>query len=304
MKRFIEKPDYERARKYYESGKYLWNSGMFCFRADVILDGIRRHATEVFEKTSESWDITKRDADNKSDAIYIENKVFPSIPTISIDYAVMEHVDNIKLMPGEIGWNDIGSWRSMSELLIPDASGNRLVGDVVLLETTNTYVHGDARVIAVVGVDSLVVIDTPDALLVGKGDKVQLVKEVVDNLKLNGHEAARWHRTVYRPWGTYTVLADSPHYKMKKIVVKPHASLFLQMHKRRSEHWVIISDTAEIINGDKIFVMRRDESTFIPAGSNHRLSNPGDEDLLLIEVQTGDYLGEDDIVRYEDRYGR
>jgi len=304
VKRFIEKPDYERAKRYYESGEYLWNSGIFCFRADVILDGIRKYATEVFDKTHESWDTTRKLSVNQKDAIYIENKVFPSVPTISIDYAVMEHVNNIKVMPSEIGWSDIGSWRSMSELVVPDANGNRLVGDAILLDTTNTYVHGDSRVIAVVGVDNLIVIDTPDALLVSKEDKVQLVKDVVDNLKLKDHEAAILHRIVYRPWGTYTVLAESPHYKMKKIVVKSHASLSLQMHKHRSEHWVIISGTAEIINGDKQFVMQRDQSTYIPAGSKHRLSNPGNEDLLLIEVQTGDYLGEDDIVRFEDNYGR
>jgi len=304
VKRFVEKPDYDRAKRFFESGNYLWNSGIFCFRADAILDGIRKHATEVFDKVQESWYATKSDPVHQPHVMYIEKNVYPGIPSISIDYAVMEHVDNIKVMPSEIGWSDIGSWRSMSELVVPDANGNRLVGDAVLIDTTNTYIQSDARVIAVVGVDNLVVIDTPDALLVGHADKVQLVKEVVENLKLHGHEAARWHRTVYRPWGTYTVLEDGQHYKMKRIVVKPRASLSLQMHRHRSEHWVIISGTAEIVNGDKHFTLQRDESTYIPAGYKHRLSNPGDEDLLLIEVQTGDYLGEDDIVRFEDKYGR
>jgi len=304
VKRFVEKPDYDRAKKYFDSGNFLWNSGIFCFRTDVILTDLRKHAREIFDKAHASWTVTMANPANQSNIVRIERNVFPSIPSISIDYAVMEHVGNIKVISSEIGWSDIGSWRSMSELVAPDTNGNRLVGDAVLLETTNTYIQSDGRLIAVVGVDNLVVIDTPDALLVGRGDKMQLVREVVGNLKLNGHEAARWHRTIYRPWGTYTVLEDGPHYKMKRIVVKPRASLSLQMHKHRNEHWVIISGTAEIVNGDKCFTLQRDESTYIPAGNKHRLSNPGDEDLLLIEVQTGDYLGEDDIIRYEDKYGR
>lgn len=304
VKRFVEKPDYERAKAFSEAGNYLWNSGMFCFRVDVILDGIRKHAPEIFEKTCESWNITSDDPSNKQHATYIEKEVFPKIPNISIDYAVMEHVDDVKVVPNEIGWSDIDSWRSMSELIAPDPHGNKLVGDAVLVETTNTYIQSDRRVIAVIGVDNLVVVDTPDALLVGHGDKMQLVKDVVDRLKMNNHEAVKWHRTVYRPWGTYTVLEDGQHYKIKRIMVKPWASLSLQMHKHRSEHWVVISGTAEIVNGGESFRLQQDQSTFIPAGNKHRLGNPGDEDLLLIEVQTGDYLGEDDIVRFEDKYGR
>jgi len=174
----------------------------------------------------------------------------------------------------------------------------------VLVESRNTYIQGEGRMIAVVGVDNLIVVDTPDALLVGHRDKMQLVKEVVERLRIDGHESAKWHRTVHRPWGTYTVLEEGPHFKMKSIVVKPGASLSLQLHKHRSEHWVVISGTAEVVNGEQALTLEKDQSTYIPAGHKHRLSNPGAEDLLIIEVQTGDYLGEDDIVRFDDKYGR
>lgn len=302
--RFVEKPDYDRARAFLQAGNYLWNSGMFCFCAGAILDAIRDNAPEIFVKASQSWHLSTNTEPGISNAIYIEREKFPSMPSISIDYAVMERVANIKVVPSDIGWTDIGSWRAMSELLAPDAQGNKLAAEAILVETRNTYIQGDNRVIAAVGVDNLVIVDTPDALLVGHRDKMQMVKDVVDCLKLNNHEAARWHRTVHRPWGTYTVLEDGRHYKMKRIVVKPGASLSLQMHKHRSEHWVVVSGIADIVNGDRNFRLERDQSTYIPAGNKHRLSNPGNEDLLLIEVQTGDYLGEDDIVRYEDQYGR
>lgn len=304
VKRFVEKPDYERAKAFFEAGNYLWNSGMFCFRVDTILDAIKKHAPEIYAKTHASWQVTRAEVRNNLQATYIEAEIFQTVPGISIDYAVMEHVDNVKVIPSLIGWSDIGSWRSISELVAPDPQGNKVIGDAVMIETTNTYVQGDRRIVAAVGVDNLMVIDTPDALLVGHRDKMQLVKDVVDRLRISGHEAARLHRTVYRPWGTYTVLEDGQHYKMKRIVVKPGASLSLQMHKHRSEHWVVISGIAEIVNGDRTFKLERDQSTYIPAGHRHRLSNPGNEDLLIIEVQTGDYLGEDDILRFEDNYGR
>ncbi|MGE5625986.1 MAG: mannose-1-phosphate guanylyltransferase/mannose-6-phosphate isomerase [Bacillota bacterium] len=303
VKRFVEKPDFEKAKGFLAAGNYLWNSGMFCFRADAILKAIERYVPEIHRKTRESWEASLAAAKDPA-AVQIENTVFPTVPAISIDYAVMEKADNVKVIPSEFGWSDIGSWRSISELVPPDERGNKVVGEAVLVDTGNTYVQGEGRMIAAVGVDNLIVVDTPDALLVGHRDKMQLVKDVVDKLKMDGHESAKWHRTVHRPWGTYTVLEEGPHYKMKRIVVKPGASLSLQMHKHRSEHWVVVSGTAEVVNGETILRLEHDQSTYIPAGHKHRLSNPGAEDLMIIEVQTGSYLGEDDIVRFDDKYGR
>jgi mannose-1-phosphate guanylyltransferase len=304
VKRFVEKPDLERAKAFLASGDHLWNSGMFCFRADAILAAIQRFAPDIYEKTLESWRLSSAAAKDLA-AVQIESDVFTQTPSISIDYAVMEKADNVKVVPSAFGWSDIGSWRSISELVEPDAQGNKVVGEAVLVDSSNNYVQADAgRVIAAVGVQELVIVDTPDALLVAHRDRTQSVKDVVDDLRKSGHESTKLHRTVHRPWGTYTVVEEGPHYKMKRIVVKPQASLSLQMHKHRSEHWVVISGTAEIVNGDETLRLEHDQSTYIPAGHKHRLSNPGREDLVIIEVQTGAYLGEDDIVRFEDIYGR
>ena len=303
VKRFVEKPDLEKAEAFLASGDYLWNSGMFCFRADAILKAVERFVPEVYAKTRESWRRTSAAAQDPA-VLNIESDVFPQAPSISIDYAVMEKADNVKVVPGSFGWSDIGSWRSVSELMEPDVRGNRVVGEAVLVNASNNYIQGEGRVIAAVGVEDLVIVDTPDALLVGHRDRTQSVKDVVDQLRKTGHEAAKLHRTVYRPWGTYTVLEEGPHYKMKRIVVKPKASLSLQMHKHRSEHWVVIAGSAEIVNGEQTLRLQHDQSTYIPAGNKHRLSNPGEEDLVIIEVQTGSYLGEDDIVRFDDKYGR
>ena len=304
VKRFVEKPDLARARDFVAAGNYLWNSGMFCFRADAILNALETHAPEIFAKTWQSWEITRSLETNEPDAIYIEPDVFAKVPGLSIDYAVLERAANVKVIPSEIGWRDIGSWRSMSDLLAPDASGNKVVGEAVLVEASNTYIQADRRVIAAVGVENLIIVDTPDALLVGHRDKMQLVKDVVDRLKIEGHESTRLHRTVHRPWGLYTVLEESPQYKIKRITVKPGAALSLQKHQHRSEHWVVISGTAAVTNGEQVTRLQKDESVYIPAGNVHRLSNPADVDLILIEVQTGAYLGEDDIVRLEDQYRR
>jgi mannose-1-phosphate guanylyltransferase len=303
VKRFVEKPDLERAKSFLASGDYLWNSGMFCFRADGILAAIQRYAPDIYAKTQESW---KRSAAAAKDprAVQIESELFPQTPAISIDYAVMEKADNVKVVPSAIGWSDIGSWRSVSELTAPDAQGNRVVGQAILVDSRDNYVQGGDRLVAAVGVEGLIVVDTPDAVLIAHRDRTQDVKQVVDKLKQDGHESAKLHRTVHRPWGTYTVLEEGRHYKMKRIVVKPRASLSLQMHEHRSEHWVVIEGVAEIVNGDKTFRLEHDQSTYIPAGHKHRLSNPGDTDLAIIEVQTGSYLGEDDIVRFDDIYGR
>jgi mannose-1-phosphate guanylyltransferase/mannose-6-phosphate isomerase len=304
VKRFVEKPDLERAKGFLASGDHLWNSGMFCFRADAILAAIQRLAPDIYAKTQQSWHLSAAAAKDPA-VVQIESEVFTQTPSVSIDYAVMEKADNVKVVPSAFGWSDIGSWRSISELLEPDAQGNKVVGEAVLVDAVNNYVQGEGgRVIAAVGVQDLIIVDTPDALLVGHRDKTQQVKDVVDRLRKDGHESTKLHRTVHRPWGTYTVIEEGPHYKMKRILVKPKASLSLQMHKHRSEHWVVIAGSAEVVNGDQTLRLEHDQSTYIPAGHKHRLSNPGEEDLVIIEVQTGAYLGEDDIVRFEDIYGR
>lgn len=304
VKRFVEKPDIETATRFVEAGNYLWNSGMFCFKAAAVLDALKKHAPEIYDGAAKAWQATLAARNNTLQAMHIDAESFAQVPSISIDYAVMEKADNVSVVAGEFDWSDVGSWRSVSDMVAPDERGNKILGDAVMVDSRNNYVQSDGRLVAAVGVDSLVIVDTPDALLVGDRDKMQLVKQVVEELRIQGNETAKLHRTVHRPWGTYTVLEDTPHYKMKRIVVKPGASLSLQMHHHRSEHWVVVEGTARIVNGDREYLLAKDQSSYIPAGNKHRLTNPGKLDLTLIEVQTGDYLGEDDIVRFDDVYGR
>jgi mannose-1-phosphate guanylyltransferase/mannose-6-phosphate isomerase len=216
----------------------------------------------------------------------------------------MEKSARVAVVPAAFAWTDIGSWKAVSELTAPDGQGNRAQGPAMFVGSRNCYVQSDSRMIAAVGVDGLVIVDTPDALLVAHQDQVQDVKKVAQQLKVARHETYLLHKTVVRPWGTYTVLEEGPGFKIKRIVVKPRASLSLQMHYHRSEHWVVVSGTAKVTNGEQELLVRTNESTFIPAGHRHRVENPGKVDLVMIEVQSGNYLGEDDIVRFEDRYGR
>jgi mannose-1-phosphate guanylyltransferase len=229
---------------------------------------------------------------------------FATVPDISIDYAVMEKAANVAVVPCNIGWKDIGSWTALADLNEADADGNRIRGDVTLLETRNCIIQSDDRLVGAVGIENLIVVDTPDALLIADKSRAQDVKEIYGQLKAQGHEAHRLHRTVHRPWGTYTTLEEGDRFKIKRLVVKPGASLSLQMHNHRSEHWVVVSGVASVINGDRELRIDTNESTYIPAGHRHRLTNPGLLDLVVIEVQSGDYLGEDDIVRFDDIYGR
>lgn len=300
VKRFMEKPDLETARQYIQSGRFLWNLGMFCFRVGTILEALKEHAPAVYDGTVACWEATARE----SDPVELAAEQFAAVPEISIDYAVMEKASRVVVVPGEFGWNDIGSWDAVSSLVAADEAGNKVIGEAVLIDATNCYVHGGSRLVAVVGVDDLIIVDTPDALLVTHRTRVQDVKRVVERLKSAGHESYRLHRTVHRPWGTYTVLEEGPRFKMKRIVVKPGQSLSLQMHHHRSEHWVVVSGTAKVVDSAGERLVRTDESTYIQAGTPHRLMNPGVIDLVMIEVQTGEYLGEDDIVRIEDQYGR
>ncbi|MFC1696662.1 cupin domain-containing protein, partial [Pseudomonadota bacterium] len=283
-----------------ESGEYGWNSGMFCFGAGTYLDALTRHAPEIAECTRNCWE--SMDAGEQPMEIPLE--LFSTCPSVSIDYAVMEKASNCAVVGGDFGWSDIGSWKAMSELYESDEAGNRIHGKAILVESTNCFVRSEDRVVAAIGLDNVVIIDTGDAILVADRERVQDVKEVVNQLSDLKHEAAEFHKTVFRPWGSYSILEDAEDCKVKRLVIKPGHVLSLQMHHRRAEHWTVIQGIAKVRLGDKEFLLNPNESTYIPLETQHRLENPGSEDLHLIEVQTGSYFGEDDIIRYEDIYGR
>ncbi|MDN7931004.1 mannose-1-phosphate guanylyltransferase/mannose-6-phosphate isomerase [Burkholderia metallica] len=302
--RFVEKPDAAKAAEYLAAGNYLWNSGMFCFKAGVILDEMARHAPDVAAAAEACWAALQEGNKTSTQMLEIPADSFEKMPDISIDYAVMERSSNVAVVPASFGWSDIGSWGAVRDLVEPDQDSNRAVGDAIFVDSRNMYVQTQDRVVASVGVADLMIIDTPDALLVAHPDRAQDVKQVVARLKKRNHDAYKLHRTVSRPWGTYTVLEEGPRFKIKRIEVKPGASLSLQMHHHRSEHWIVVSGMAKVVNGDQEIFVRTNESTYIPAGHKHRLENPGVLDLVMIEVQSGEYLGEDDIVRFQDVYGR
>jgi mannose-1-phosphate guanylyltransferase len=304
VKRFVEKPDLKTAQEYVASGKYLWNSGMFCMTAETAMAELKRYAPTVLEAVEKSLQVSRRLEGAGQYQIDLDPATFKQADSISIDYALMEKTTHAAIVACDIGWSDIGSWNALGDLIPQDANGNSLEGETYLHDVTNTYIQASGRLIAAVGVDNLIVIDTPDALLVAHKDRSQDVKQIVGQLKKIGHEAYKLHRTVHRPWGTYTVLEEGTNFKMKRIVVKPGASLSLQMHYHRSEHWIVVDGMAKVVNGEQDLLIATNESTFIPAGHRHRLENPGKIDLVLIEVQSGAYLGEDDIVRFEDHYGR
>ncbi len=297
---FVEKPDEETAHKYVASGDYEWNSGMFCFTAGAFLAALEKHAPEIHRCASSCWD----GIDPFRQPLEIPAELFAACPSVSIDYAVMEKADNCVVVSGVFGWSDIGSWKAISELYESDESGNRVLGKAVLVHSRDCFVQSDKRLVAVVGVNDLVVVDTGDAVLVAHRERAQDVKEVVRQLVDLEHDAVDHHQTVYRPWGWYSILEDAEDCKVKRLVVKPGQVLSLQKHEKRSEHWTVIRGEAKVRLGDTEFLLQANESTYIPAGTLHRLENSGFEDVHLIEVQTGSYFGEDDIVRYEDIYGR
>ena len=300
VRRFVEKPSRAKAEEYLASGGYYWNSGMFCFRVGDFLDELARCAPEVSATVAAAWQATSR-ADVP---LVIDADAFARIVDISVDYAVMEKAARVAVVPGCFDWSDIGSWQALGELVPADAAGNRVQGEAVLVDSKDCYVRSEDRLVATLGVQNLLLVDTPDALLVADRSRAQDVRSIVKRLNDSGHQSARLHRTVHRPWGTYTVLEEGPRFKIKRIVVKPGASLSLQYHRRRSEHWVVVSGNARIVNGENEITLGADQSSYIPAGAAHRLANPGEVDCVMIEVQSGDYLGEDDIVRLEDNYGR
>lgn len=304
VRRFVEKPSLDKAREFIANGSYLWNSGMFCFRVDTVLQELAEHAPSVLESVQSCLGASRQLPGVSERQIELDASTFEFAPDISIDYALMENSKHVAVVACDIGWTDIGSWNALSDLQEPDALGNRILGEARLHDTQNCYVQSAQRVVGLVGVSDLIVVDTPDAVLVAHRSRAQDVKQIVTQLKASGHEAYRLHREVHRPWGTYTVLEEGPHFKIKRIVVKPGAALSLQMHHHRSEHWVVVSGIARVINGEKRILINTNESTFIPAGHKHRVDNPGKLDLVMIEVQSGEYLEEDDIVRFEDVYGR
>lgn len=303
VKRFIEKPALQDAEKYYKAGSYLWNSGMFCFKAKTFLDELSIHAPEIAVHAAQCWAAVP---DNGNESVYLEipAPAFENAINNSIDYALMENSSKVAVVPGSFGWNDIGSWKAVRDLATPDADNNRAVGEAIFINSSNTFIQSEDRLVAAVGLNNLMIIDTPDALLVTNPDHSQDVRLVVSKLKELGHDSAKLHKTVIRPWGTYTVLEEGAGFKMKRIEVRPGARLSLQMHHHRSEHWIVVSGKATVVNGEETITINANESTYIPAGHKHRLENKTKNELILIEVQCGDYLGEDDIVRFEDNYGR
>jgi mannose-1-phosphate guanylyltransferase/mannose-6-phosphate isomerase len=300
IRAFVEKPDADTARRYYESGDYLWNAGMFCFRADAILAALEAHAPDILEQVQAAWAHTDGDAHPAE----LDPERFGRVRPESIDFAVMEKAERRAVVPVDCGWSDIGSWQAISDLYETDALGNRVQGEAVLVDARNTFVRGDQRLVAAVGVEDLVIVDTGDAVLVATRERAQEVKSVVEELTRKDHELAVFHRTVHRPWGSYTILEDAEDCKVKRLVVKPGGVLSLQRHRHRSEHWTVIAGTARVRVGDEEADYGPNDAIEIPVGSLHRLENPGSEDVHIIEVQTGSYFGEDDIERLEDIYGR
>jgi mannose-1-phosphate guanylyltransferase/mannose-6-phosphate isomerase len=300
VKSFVEKPNHSTAQSYVESKQYLWNSGIFLVRATTYLDELEKYSPNILSacraasaSSSSDMDFIRPDAD-----------AFKECPSDSIDYAVMEHTESGVVVSLDCGWNDLGAWSSLFEIENRDELGNICRGDVLLDNSTNSYVRSESRLVAATGVDNLIIVETSDAVLVADRDGVQGVKRLVSHLKENGRKEAIQHARTYRPWGSYETLVCSDRFQVKRIVVQPGQALSLQMHHHRAEHWVVVKGTAEVTCGDDFYILGEDESTYIPLGSRHRLANPGQIPLEVIEVQSGSYLGEDDIVRFDDVYGR
>jgi mannose-1-phosphate guanylyltransferase/mannose-6-phosphate isomerase len=300
IREFVEKPDAARAAQYLAAGDYLWNSGMFLFGARRYVDELRRLAPEMLGACEAALRGAKRDLDFTR----LDAAAFGGCPSDSIDYAVMEKTKDAVVVPLEAGWSDVGSWSALHESLEADAAGNVTRGDVLTEESTGCYLYSSQRLVAAVGLKDHVVVETKDAVLVAPKDRVQDVKALVARLKALGRSEHALHREVFRPWGSYDSVDGGTRFQVKRLTVKPGATLSLQMHHHRAEHWIVVSGTAEVTNGDKVIMLTENQSTYIPLGEKHRLANPGKVALEIIEVQSGSYLGEDDIVRYQDDYGR
>jgi len=300
VEEFVEKPDVKTAEKYIEQGSYLWNSGMFMFKADTLIDELTTQSPDIVKAVNNSVSSAVRDLD----FIRLDRKAFESSPSDSIDCALMEKSNNVVVVPLDAGWNDIGSWSALNDIGTKDTNGNVIQGDVFTEDTINTYINANHHMVATIGVQDLVIVDTPNATLIATKDKAQEVKKIIERLQQQGRGEQLCHRKVYRPWGWYDSIEEGAHFQVKRLNVNPGAKLSLQMHHKRAEHWVVVSGTATAINGEDILTLTEGESTYIPVGTTHSLENKTNEQLEIIEVQSGAYLSEDDIVRFEDIYGR
>ena len=300
MAEFVEKPDLVTAQSYLESGQYYWNSGMFLFKASRYLEELEKFRPDIFSACQAAFASLNADLD----FLRLEEAAFAASPSDSIDYAVMEKTDAAVVLPLDAGWNDVGAWSALWDVQPQDDNGNVLIGDVLTEGATDCYLHASNRMIAAVGVEDIVVVETADAVLVAQRDKVQDVKGIVQQLKEQNRPEALLHRRVNRPWGAYEGIDIGERFQVKRITVNPGASLSLQKHLHRAEHWIVVKGTAQVTCGDKELMLTENQSTYIPLGAVHRLANPGQIPLEMIEVQSGSYLGEDDIVRFEDNYGR
>lgn len=298
--RFVEKPPLAKAKEFLAAGNYFWNSGMFLFRASTYLAALAVHAPAILSACRQALVGAQRDLD----FVRLDASAFAACPSDSVDYAVMEKTVDAAMVPLDAGWSDVGSWSALLEIAARDDDGNCLAGDILTAGTRNCYLSASSRLLATVGVEDLVVVETADAVLVAQRERVQEVKQIVAQLKASGRSEAVIHRRAFRPWGSYECIDQAERFQVKRITVNPGASLSLQLHHHRAEHWVVVSGTARITCGDKVFTLSENQSTYIPLGVVHRLENPGKIPLELIEVQSGSYLGEDDIIRYDDQYGR
>lgn len=301
---FVEKPNLETAQRYLAEGEYYWNSGMFVLRASVWVEALERFRPDILDATRAAWAVRKTD-----DKFVRPGKAeFGAVPSESVDYAVMERCPGtdipLRMVALDAGWNDLGAWEAVWQVSEKDEAGNAFVGDALIADSQNTLVHATSRLVGVVGLKDIVVVETADAVLVSDRARSQEVKQIVNRLGAEQRGEHALHRKVHRPWGWYDSIDNGPRHQVKRIMVKPGASLSLQMHHHRAEHWIVVSGTAEIVNGDKTILLTENQSTYIPLGQTHRLANPGKVPLEIIEVQSGSYLGEDDIVRFEDTYGR
>lgn len=304
VKTFKEKPNIEIAQQYINDGRYLWNSGIFCGKASVFLDQFNQFAPSIVKSVEQCFKESKKDKLNNSQIIHLNKTLFENVENTSIDYALLEKSNKIATIPCNIGWSDIGSWLSIDSNLPKDQNNNAVIGENILHNTKDCLVYSTNRIVAGVNLENMIIVDTPDALLVANKSSSQEVKHIFERLKTMQHPTHELHETAHRPWGTYTVLEEGAFYKIKRIEVKPKSLLSLQLHDHRSEHWIVVDGIATVTNGEEIFDLEVNQSTFIPIKTKHRLANNTNNPLVIIEIQCGSYLGEDDIKRFDDKYGR
>jgi len=300
VEKFVEKPDLQTAQLYLEQGNFLWNSGIFAFQAKTLIDELKIHSSEIVKSVKESLDNATKDLG----FIHLEAKSFTSSPSDSIDIALMEKSSNLVVVPLDLNWSDIGSWSALHEIGVSDIDGNVILGDVFTAETSNTYINANHHLVATIGIKNLVIVDTPNATLIASKDKTEEVNKILDQLEEKNRDEQYSHRKVYRPWGWYDSIESGENFQVKRLHINPKSKLSLQSHQQRAEHWVVVRGTAYVINGEEILILNKGESTYITLGVKHSLENKTTKPLEIIEVQSGSYLGEDDITRYEDIYGR